>query len=437
MSTDHTPSLIRGMTLAEYDHKLATLRGLAAELGVPTMPDIHIGVRVTAPDGETLVDRVEQGHSWTRNAWNIFNAWMMDCPSNVAPSATTPPANTFRRGSLTTRGMGTGSFYGSVAGSLVYSRGQTYSGMGIQGLTSAAMTGIIVGTSTEPFHGEDHDLWGRIGTGTGSGQLSYQAQSAAVVAWDDAAQTFSTTYTRQFNNNSTAAIVVAETGLALESGGALLSRDLLATPVSVPVGGQLTITMVLTTSSFSAINASAPPYPVNIGDSYGGGTFIGWCPDWASSPTGSGYGAMNGHNKFALVLAPKAGGEPTARALITAGTWGTAPTPLDTYYGKTQSDTLAAMGAASPVGAALTAANTAVLGGYSDWYIPSYNEVRTIAGRNSLLPAGEQMSNASYWTSSYSTLTQNYTVNGSTAATASNINPSTANITRFVRRVKF
>jgi hypothetical protein len=51
-----------------------------------------------------------------------------------------------------------------------------------------------------------------------------------------------------------------------------------------------------------------------------------------------------------------------------------------------------AQGASSPAGEFCSAARSALLGGYNDWYIPSVYEFRMLRHINSYMPVDEQMS---------------------------------------------
>lgn len=408
--------LIRGMTLAEYDRKIADLRSLSADLGLPVLPDLHIGVKVEDRNGRVLTDFTEQGHSWNRNSWNIFSLAMMDCGVNIAASAVGDTS--FRRGSMTCRDIGGG-----------FNNVSAFNGFSTRVGTINSANGIQVGTSAEPFSGEDFCLFGLIQAGTASGQLSYQAQVAQVCTYDGAARTYTTTNTRVFNNNSPATIVLNEVGLA--SSNYLFSRDVLSSPVTVPVGGQLTVTITITSTSFSAIDALCGA-PLTIGSTAAGGTYLGYVQSWQSSPL-----VINGHTKYALILSPKVGGEFSGRTLRTSGVGTTIP-GYDFHYGGINSAYLVSLGSDSGVGQAITSANTANLGGFNDWYLPSYYELMLINSKLASIPVGEQGTSGGMWSSSLngSGSTTAYTVNFITGATALPA-ISTSNIQcRLVRRHK-
>ncbi len=410
--------LIRGMTLAEYDRKIADLRSLSADLGLPVLPDLHIGIKVEDRNGLVLTEFTEQGHSWTRNSWNIFSLGMLDCSTNLGASAT--GETTFRKGSLTTRDINGG--FNSIS---------TTGGFGNRVGSLNGSQGIMVGTSAEPFNGEDYMLLGLVGPGTGTNQLSYQAQVAQGCTYDGSTSTYLTTNTRVFNNNSPATIVLNEVGLA--SSSYLFSRDILSSPVIVPVGGQLTVVISITSTSFSAIDALCPP-PLVIGSTAAGGTYLGYNTTWTNSI----FGALNSHTKYALVLSPKVGGEFSIRTWRTSGTATTITGGNDLYYGGANSAYLVTLGADSGVGQAITSANAANLGGYNDWYLPSYYELLHLTSKLAFISTVEQGTNGSMWASNLTGQgsATGYTLNFITGASA---NPSISASTvqcRLIRRHK-
>lgn len=419
------PKLFRGKwTLPEYDEKLATLRSLSADLGLPVMPDLHIGVTVEDRGGKVLEDRYEQGHSWTRNAWNIFTMYMLYSPSNVTV-ANAADIGVFTRGSLAGRSTD-GTMVGNQAGN--YGNPSNFgAGSGAWGTLDSDGYGIQVGASTEPFSVSDFCLFSLIKSGTATGRLSYQAQSISSIVWDNTAATYTSTYKRVYNNNSPAAIIVNEIGFV--STGYLLSRDLLSSPVNIPVGGQLTVTVTITSTSFAALEAGIATPPA-IGSSFGGGTYLGAVASWVYSPS-----PANGNSKYGLVLSPKIGGEAASKQYYNTALM-TANANNDLYYGGTSSAILVGYGSASTLGQFCAAQNTANLGGYNDWYIPSDAECATIGANFASISTGEKPVNATYWSSSQQSANYSYFANLSTNSRSYG-NPTTLNYARLVRRVSF
>lgn len=411
------PNLFRGKwTLAEYDEKIAALRGLSADLGLPTLPDLHIGVKVEDKNGKVLTDFYEQGHSWNRNAWNLFTQAMLFANSNMAASNT--GETSFRKGSLIVRSSNGGFNANTNVSGINSSR--------IGSITDAS-SGIIVGNSAEPFHGEDFCLWSQCIDGTATNRLSHQGQVAPSATYDPVTSTYSVTLSRVFNNNSPATIILNEVGWSTAS--YLFSRDVLSSPVTIPVGGQLTVTISCTSTSFSAIDALCGT-PQTIGSTFGGGTYLGYVANWQISPS-----IINGHTKFALILSPKSGGEISARSMRPTAIVTPAPTPIDQYYGGLNTSTITAI-TDSALGIAVLAANAANLGGYNDWYIPTASgEMLHVNASLGSISAGEMPTNALHWVTQSSSNNLGFVYNPITNASATS--PTNGSyITRLIRRHK-
>jgi len=103
--------------------------------------------------------------------------------------------------------------------------------------------GILVGESDEPVEYDDYNLKSKIPNGTGAGQLSYQECTLEEPYKDGTEYKFK--ITRAFVNNSGATITVKEVGIGAAwkqpSIVALLIRDVLASPTSIPDGATLTV----------------------------------------------------------------------------------------------------------------------------------------------------------------------------------------------------
>ena len=369
------------------DDEIAEFRRLAAKLGHPTMPDLHVGVKLVDKDGKVLEDRYEQGHSWTRNAWSAFHNNMLDCTTLVAASSA---GNTsYSKGNW---GMRTTSGGFSQPGNNSYNFrqvGDSNSGYGLQ-----------VGTSNEPFSSEDFSLWGPITSGTSTGQLSYLNQSYTTPVLDAVTNTYSFTATRVFNNNSPGSIVVREVGLTTTSGQYLFTRDVLSSPINVPVGAQLTISVTVTSGSWAAIDATSVTQPA-LGAYTQGGIYLGPCfEQWGSgnNPAG-GWDFPFNHTKYALICSTIAGDAVGTKqwrttAAVTAGT-------QNEKDGSNNMAALYALGAGSPIGEFAAAANAAQMGGYSDWYVPARYEFSRVINAKALITGADALAqgNAYYWTS--------------------------------------
>jgi len=104
--------------------------------------------------------------------------------------------------------------------------------------------GIVVGDSDEAVQYDDYNLKSKIPHGSGSGQLSYGATIVEEPYKDGTEYKFRVF--RTFTNNSGASITVKEVGLVAwwktkPTIQALLIRDVLASPTSIPDGATLTV----------------------------------------------------------------------------------------------------------------------------------------------------------------------------------------------------
>ena len=350
------------------DDEIAEFRRLAAKLGHPTMPDLHIAVKLVDKDGKVLEDRYEQGHSWTRNAWCFFHNVMMDSSDIVAASFA---GNTsYSKGNWSKRD--TSSNYQQTG--FGYSEGSFYRNTG----------SLRVGTGGDSFTSEDFNLYGLIGDGSGTGQLGHLSATWTAPVLDAATNTYSRTLKRVFNNNSTASIVVREVGLIY--GSYLLTRDVLSSPINVPVGAQLTISVTVTSGSWNALDATSVTLPA-IGTAMGGGFYVGVPSQYS-------------HIRYGLIVSPIAG-ESSPLAFRTSTT-AFASNGSD-ENGSLNMAQLYALGAASPIGQFCANANAANLGGYNDWYIPATREMTQAmyTGRAGLTGA-DAFSNVDHWTSTIS-----------------------------------
>lgn len=386
------------------------------------MPKLHLHLQVTK-DGEVISDSYQIGHSWTKNAYNYYNATMMDC----CFTSTLPMQKT----SGLVLHDGATQF---VNRCYAYSQ-PTFYGYGYYNNTTEDVNfGIVCGSGSTAFNIEDYRMETPILSGNTSGKLYAQAQTAPVTSFSgDPDNTVNTLHSRVFNNNSGGTIAVNEVGIIYKSWiytantssqYYLFSRDVLESTVNVLDGAQLTVTVSITTLSLDDLY-TIPPALWTAGM---GGYFLG---QYIYDSEGS----SMGHRKYAIIVAPKTGGESTALAEMNPAS----DITTDLTYGATPTTELIALGANSPLAQFCSTANAAVLGGYSDWYIPALNEARLFYANRASIPAGEEFSNAYYWTSSmgYKSLPSiiyPYYINP-TSDYYTYTAPSTSYITRLVRRI--
>jgi hypothetical protein len=369
------------------------------------MPTLHIHTRVEK-NGIILSDNHQVGHSWVRNAYNAYNIMMLD---------SVPTTYLFVRNT-------DGNFCTTAR---PYNRYFAHAGYGYYSTENAETHGVIVGTGTTAFDLDDFRLDAVITHGNTTGKLYYQKQVAPVTTYSgDPDFTENILHKRVFNNNSGATITVNEVGLVWKTSydeyKTLMSRDVLDTPAVVLNGAQLTVTVSITTKDFATTDPGIPA----LGTLGSGGIYIGQFDYTVAQQT------PGSHRRYGLILSPITGGESTTLA------WRSTPTATncpDLYYGQANTTIMEALAAASPAGAFCTAENTAVLGGFSDWYIPTYYEMGILYTNRAYIPGGQELSNANYWTS-YCANNTNASAYNPITNTYANQTQSTANKVRLIRR---
>lgn len=212
------------------------LRKLGQELHIPTF-ETFLTLEVFDKDGKLIQRHKQRGHSWTRNAYNMFFCQAAQKNANDV---------TFEGGKLSLRGL-TGTIWNgeNPLGNTADADG---TGNGYRAPATADDRGIVVGVGTNAESFEDYSLQTLIEDGSGGGQLNYVQSEAHAITY--AALTLKNTLIRYFNNNSGGGIGVNEVGLllyALLTGVAqgMVSRDKLPATVTVPDTGQLKVTYTI------------------------------------------------------------------------------------------------------------------------------------------------------------------------------------------------
>ncbi|QDR80237.1 hypothetical protein [Sporomusa termitida] len=226
------------VTEKDYDE----IRRLGKKLHIP-IPEMFWGFKVESLDGGVLHDHDERGHSWVRNAYNWLTSQM--CAVNAA-------STTYGAGYLAMKQInGTVSGSGYAIGMPTVNNSIELAGQGFSGAVNTA-TGLVVGTGTAAFDFEQHTLEAIINNGTNAGELLYLAFNPIVKNYDSSTSTYSVTHSRYFTNNSGGDIVVSEVGIytpriyvANGTGIAMVTRDVLETPVTVPDLARLTVTYTI------------------------------------------------------------------------------------------------------------------------------------------------------------------------------------------------
>lgn len=202
----------------------------------------------------------------------------------------------------------------------------------------------------------------------------------------------------------------------------MMSRDVLAAPVTVENAAQLTVSVQITTISLADIYPDIP----TVGALGSGGIYIGqYDYTYTSESPGS-------HRKYGLILAPVAGGE--SAGVVWRNPAADTSTANKSYYGSTNTDVLIALGADSPLGQWVASVNAGALGGYADWYVPGYAELNIMYTNRASIPAGEECTSANYWTSTYNSGIASYVRNPITGAGTSVVMTNSLKC-RLIRRI--
>lgn len=115
----------------------------------------------------------------------------------------------------------------------------------IKAAAGAADHGTRVGTSNQAVAIDDYALVGPIAPGTGAGQLSHLAETISSPSVSASESTF--TVTRVFPNGSGGSIIAREIGTYCRARSGItyyyfcIVRDVLASPVTIPDGGAITV----------------------------------------------------------------------------------------------------------------------------------------------------------------------------------------------------
>lgn len=220
------------------EQQFAELKKLARKLHVP-IPEVFIELEVFDKDGKLIQRHHQRSHSWVRNAYNMLF-------SQLAGKGCT--ATGFGAGKISIKDYPAGTIYDTIGYGLTISGVQTPDGAtyGYRAPAGATSRGILVGSGTNAESFEDFALQTPIAEGTGAGELSHILSEAHSVAYADT--TLTNTLIRYLNNNSGGNVLVNEVALVtygyFGASGApmLMSRDKLASTVTIPDTGQLKVT---------------------------------------------------------------------------------------------------------------------------------------------------------------------------------------------------
>jgi hypothetical protein len=205
------------------------------------LPEIYLNFELIDRQDEVVIRRQEVGHSWVRNAYNMCYASVAGFASDFAYPVISTAGVMLTNSSLVT---------------LNYSTSYL-------GLLNNSTYGIVVGTSNNAFSVNNYTLGALIPSSDigSSGALLYSTMSKKPLEYDFNNNLYVTTHNRVFNNNSGAPITIKEVGMigvvTPSSGYALVSRDVLSSPITIPDGGRLSIDIIFK-NDMSVVFANNP-----------------------------------------------------------------------------------------------------------------------------------------------------------------------------------
>lgn len=225
----------------KQEAKYRQLRKLGQELHIP-MFEAFLMVEVFDKDGKLIHKHHQRSHSWVRHAYNMLMSTLGGINADD---------DTWGAGYINSKRLNGTLVYSSHAFSLRGDLSVEASGKGYMGSASDDDQGIVVGSGTNAESFEDYALQTLIAHGTGSGELSYPDGEAPTTAYVAGTKVYTATHIRYFNNNSGGGININEVGLVIEArvggsvGDRLMSRDHLASTVTIPDTGQLKVTYTI------------------------------------------------------------------------------------------------------------------------------------------------------------------------------------------------
>ena len=204
-------------------------------------PGIYASIGIVCRDhnGETVSEREEPAHSFTRNfGKGVYASFLGSAVSEAYLDTSGSTVNAFIRHRITDGGFE----YDYASGWLLHPAGE------------GVYRGVVVGSSGAGFDMGQYNLQSPISHGVAAGNLQYAAQMypSVVVAEDQSA--ISLVLAREFGNASGSDVTIAEVGLigyppkktaSSSHTNVLLTRDVLDTPVVVPDGGVVGVSHIL------------------------------------------------------------------------------------------------------------------------------------------------------------------------------------------------
>lgn len=236
----------------KLERKYRNLERLGKELKIPTFRSF-LTLEVFDSEGKPIHSQKQRSHSWNRNAYNYLFG-------HVAGYGLNPISATFAAGVHSLKAV-SGDIYPNGSGWSLNklptldqddNLNTPSNDVGLLAQAGDSGKGIVVGTGTSAENFEGFALETPISNGSGAGQMDIAQSNNHSISYDIPSLTLSDTLVRYFNNNSGDSIVIGETGLYIDLIGSsfgqkpfMISRDVLASTVTVPNTGQLKVTYTI------------------------------------------------------------------------------------------------------------------------------------------------------------------------------------------------
>jgi hypothetical protein len=224
------------------EKKYQELRKLGQELHIP-IPEAFWTLEVFDKKGKLIQKHRQRSHSWVRNAYNLL---FYELAGKALKDSV------FGAGHLNIKDTAGNLQYGNLNWSIsAHNQDPDGTTGGYRAPSGQDGWSIMVGSGTNTESFEDYILQSKIANGNGAGQLAYTETEPYSATYTAASKVFKNEIARYFNNNSGGGIDVNEVGLAARGSkylyeyNWLMTRDRLASTVSVPNTGQLKVTYTI------------------------------------------------------------------------------------------------------------------------------------------------------------------------------------------------
>lgn len=210
-------------------------------------PGIYASIGIVCRDhnGETVSEREEPAHSFTRNfGKGVYASFLRSVVSGAYRNTSGSTVAAFIRHNYYS---GEGRYTSYASGWFLHPAGE------------GVYCGIVVGSSGAGFDIGQYNLQSPISHGVAAGNLQYAAQMYPSVVVAEDQSSISLVLARDFGNASGSDVTIAEVGLIgyppnttspahgqySSHTNVLLTRDVLDTPVVVPDGGVVRVSHIL------------------------------------------------------------------------------------------------------------------------------------------------------------------------------------------------